>query len=938
MGRATVEEQTGTIGASEVAGNFERINWGPVPNSYHDLGTDLLVQARDARLFDRGLLVGVQVKGGPSFFKEAEMDPETGEVIGWWYREGGVHHFEDWVCHDLPHLLVLHDLDTRVSYWKHVTSDQVVTTGKGAKILVPRSQTIDKGHIDDLLEVAASRRARISHEGSLWAQGADAISPARRLRYALIASRIIAPHRNAGHEQAITSLEAISLLAEGRIRDLDIFTDKHGSVPSPSECLTSRDWLWKFYGALHLALVDQDTSHVQERVSDAHSHEHRSAACIASVCLLMDAEEHEKANELLREEIDRDDASPIDFAWLLAQRGRLRAEMGDVDGARGDAARAQRELIGESGDITATAVKAAATSLLFDTAPWGNKNLKESAAANDTTISWWRSRSTATGLSEFFDDSFREWAGGGSRLTKFEDIANNRLFSARLNADLVGEHGVWRSLSSLSARHTLMDGIGANDDSRSAVAINDLRRCGDAGAFEKALARIRRTGPLAVLRDVPAQIEAHGWTHTTARSNLAFWEVCGDLLDADQSDWAVQYCLDILEDGDAFSKRINPTFRINHYVPRAISSLLSSCSDEIHRHVVSFLANSLPVTDVMTASAYGRVIAGLRLTAMDDQMAQQNLKHAHEVQQHPKINFPVARVLASANEEYKGRLLSAISSGNIDALIALQDLSELDSAAAAASSKLLKGKLEKIIQDAQQGSHSLYELDAGGCLALISALHPEIAEWELIERFMIDEKIPADAKRQTFISVAHYASALPQDVKEKMRDIAASVSPGNPVDPLFGPPVGAVPVFLLAVTGGISGDALDSVLAQLLVGSVQERCDAAAIMSILRKPDYALTLAVLLKDADAYVRISAAGALATWAAESDDQPNPVISQGFERALKLASTGFQVALAIANAVAHSSASSDTTARLLQPLQEHPSAIVRERVSAALAKGS
>jgi len=119
---------------------------------------------------------------------------------------------------------------------------------------------------------------------------------------------------------------------------------------------------------------------------------------------------------------------------------------------------------------------------------------------------------------------------------------------------------------------------------------------------------------------------------------------------------------------------------------------------------------------------------------------------------------------------------------------------------------------------------------------------------------------------------------------------------------------------------------------------VQERCDAAAIMSILRNPDYAITLAVLLKDADAFVRISAAGAMATWAAESDAQPHPVITQGLKRALELASTGFQAAMAIANAVLHSGASSATTTRLLQPLQEHPSALVRERATAALAKRS
>lgn len=391
--RATTQEQSGAIGANEVSGNFERINWGPVPNSYHDLGTDLLVQARDSRLFDRGLLVGVQVKGGPSFFTEPKVN-QNGEVIGWWYRENSATHFEDWVTHDLPHLLVLHDLETRVSYWAHVTADNVITTGKGAKILVPKSQTVDPSNSEALLNVAASRRPVISYEGSLWAGGATSVSPGRRLRHALIAPRIIAPHRNSGFTQAIGPLEAISLLCEGRIRDLDTFTKKHATVLPAEEALSSKDWLWRFYGALYLTLSGNGSDELLRRTSDAESPEQRSAACIASACILADQERHAEAVALLSKEIKRDDAPPTDFAWLLTQRARLRAEVGDISGARDDAARAQRELIGTTDDITSSAIRAAATSLLFETADWKSRDIENLATATDTTISWWRSRST----------------------------------------------------------------------------------------------------------------------------------------------------------------------------------------------------------------------------------------------------------------------------------------------------------------------------------------------------------------------------------------------------------------------------------------------------------------------------------------------------------------------------------------------------------------
>ena len=80
--RAPESEPTGTAGANEVSANFERINWGPVPNPSHDLGTDLFVMARDARRFDLGVVVGVQVKAGRSYFREPVLG-EAGVEEGW---------------------------------------------------------------------------------------------------------------------------------------------------------------------------------------------------------------------------------------------------------------------------------------------------------------------------------------------------------------------------------------------------------------------------------------------------------------------------------------------------------------------------------------------------------------------------------------------------------------------------------------------------------------------------------------------------------------------------------------------------------------------------------------------------------------------------------------------------------------------------------------
>ena len=193
MVRASPQEQAGGAGTSEVTAALQRIGWGPVvPNAQHDLGTDLFAQARDARRFDLGLFIGVQVKAGPSYFQQPAR-AKDGSLLGWWYYEEHADHFDDWVTHGLPHLLVLHDLDKRVSYWVHVTAKVVESTGKGAKILVPVDKTIDPEHLNDLLDVAASHKPVINLEGTAWAASARNVPPARRLRHALLVPRLVAP-------------------------------------------------------------------------------------------------------------------------------------------------------------------------------------------------------------------------------------------------------------------------------------------------------------------------------------------------------------------------------------------------------------------------------------------------------------------------------------------------------------------------------------------------------------------------------------------------------------------------------------------------------------------------------------------------------------------------------------------------------------------------
>ena len=400
--RSSREMQVGGAGASEVTAAFERLGWGTVENTRHDVGTDLYVCARDERFFDLGLLVGVQVKtgettgsGGTRNFREVARNP-GGEVAGWWFRDDDRSHIDAWLSHALPHLIVLHDLTSRTSYWEHVTSETVVPTGKGAKVLVRKANTIDAGHRDALLRVAATVRPGVTWEGSAWI-GAASVPQRDLIRYALVAPRLVAPHPNLGHDRPLSPEQAIALLVQARVADLSLFAERRAEVPTLEDALVSPDWAWRFVGVLGHRVTTGDCEPLLQTVSAAPGPAERAAATVTASASLMEEGRADEAVTMLEMALDRDDAAPIDHAWLTLQHARACSEIGRLDDARARAVSVQMIRDVYPGDITATAIAGAAAVLMFNLSSWGQRDVAEVIRGTDTAVSWWHARNHVRG-------------------------------------------------------------------------------------------------------------------------------------------------------------------------------------------------------------------------------------------------------------------------------------------------------------------------------------------------------------------------------------------------------------------------------------------------------------------------------------------------------------------------------------------------------------
>jgi hypothetical protein len=455
----------------------------------------------------------------------------------------------------------------------------------------------------------------------------------------------------------------------------------------------------------------------------------------------MDAERHADAVALLSEQPD--DASPVDWAWMLTQRGRARAEIGNVAPARQDAAAALRAVVGDQNDVTASAIGAAAAELLFQTAPWGQASLDELITANDTAVSWWRTQTLSTALRAAADRTFRQWADEQATRIDFEDTVNDRLFAALVSADLTAEQGTWRATGSLLARNTLIVQHARGDTSRLTDALDELRRSGDDKSLALAASRLWAIGPLGPLADAAGRIQPGSWTHTTARANLALWQHAGDVLDEATASDTARYCLNILTDSSAFVSRTTPSFLVVPYTLDALSGLLGAADDALHRDLARFIVALPPVTDQLEARGWARVATGLRATVFATSEDRATWRQAAASQPDRRLAAAILGLLTDYDEEARELLSARIVDGDNAALGHVRQLNtEVAEQLMAQDAELL----DATIAQAQQGVHPIWTRDPAARLAILGVHFPDVAPWEVLLRYLGHAHVPSERK------------------------------------------------------------------------------------------------------------------------------------------------------------------------------------------------
>lgn len=876
--RAPKNEATGTSGESEVKAEFERLGWGVMSAPEHDLGTDLFLSPRDDRRFDLRTMLGAQVKTGLSQFRnEYKVDDQ---IAGWWFSTD-LTHFEYWSNHAIPHIIILRDQHTNTSYWQLVTPDNIRRTGKTAKILIPRDQTIDKLHNRDLQNAALSMLPNPVWEGSAW-RGSSTINHEMLIRCALLVPRMVATNpREAG--DILPGIEALALqvLMNGGFDKLFTsvnrrkLTENGGfGIPTLKEASESSEWTWRATAVLYNYLHKGDSDQVLHLVSHSSTSNERAASHVLAVMTHFDNNDAKSALACIDEALNYDDYSPVDYAWLQAQKSRALLELGRTQDAYNLANDTIRVRSNHPTDITASAIAGACAITAFYAAGWLRGNTDIVKEHYDNTAMWWRSELVSAGLSQHLSETFRTWTQKRSIQFGWRDGAYTRLRAASLVSSLAGDQNGWRDAMKQLGQHILVTSTIESPIERYVSALSMLRLAGDSdGAYDAARYLVDQVDA-QIGRLAAREITLDSSTRTTALADIKLLTACGDVLEPSQANDVCCWAIKTLMDSADYIERTQPVFDVFSHLLNMVRSLIPALDENSIRSVIDYVL-SLPV--VTDDGGEAQLLAKLVYAVPRNSWTESDQKRALE-RYSSDAQFLREALLSVASYEAAEEIERRACAGDLMVLASLDSrMQELSETAADCLISQLCNVIDDEITQAHKGVFNFYNyIDVGGALTQLSFLFPNYARWDHIESRLRTLPPTASTHVGTLLAIRDGGMNLPSEVRSSLISCLESFYRDDRHNNL---------AFGADGSRGLAAEALATIsdtstrrhlVNELLTQGSDERSSAAWIISHFGQANRRETLLGLLHDSDQVVQCAALHGLCLDLVRSEDPDQSVI--------------------------------------------------------------
>lgn len=783
---------TGTLGEHMAQVIFAKIGWAPPVKLGEDIGTDLVTFARDnaapegkVKAWDLGAPVFIQVKGSPTEYVKP-ANKRNGEQ-GWWFNESDTYHFDHWLSFGLPYLLILVDTENQVAYWAEVTGDAIVPTGKGRKIFVPFNQTVDETSIEALTKIAVSRR-KYALEGTAWTGKLNDLGPADRLRTALVLPRLVAPHGNRTIEK-IGFEEAVAMMLRNRSSEL-AHRARQGQCPKVEDWETHMEWSWRFLHALHELVTTGGSNRFEQLAADARHRFERDACLVVQACDAYAGDRAQDAVDILQ---PSSATKPADRGWLFAQKAAFLFELDKPKKAIEAAKKALVVTKALDGDLSVSAIRGAAASILYANAGFGAGDLEATITAQDHAGNWWRAQDVSWALEKDLKYRFEGWTANNT-IHFINSTARDDLATVAWTAAFSGAWNSWRHLTAMNAKLALTS---TSDPTRVAAALGALIFIGEKKAAKDATRKMWLDGPLDTLHFLVHAIAYREWTKRDEGATMAVLAKAGDLLDAGAADHVVQRILDLLTNeghvrvhGGAWSYRWNEA-------DEALARVLTAASVKSHNRVADLIAEDFATCDDSMAHSYLRVAHAL--AAADIGITRINKLYKAAAKRTDNYRIDMLEILGPVSADAITELRREAASGTSNAVRSLLVAGSTDHDDFIAFGKSAAKTVRTMLDDARgkDGSMAMtgYVNDQLDDLVLAALNTNDTKLWkevtDALEACVIEETQQQRAVRR----LASRFPDLPPHVRRKLKNLAPNLHGRS-----FGNPFGGHNEYAAAVT------------------------------------------------------------------------------------------------------------------------------------------
>ncbi|KRE44061.1 hypothetical protein ASG74_04370 [Knoellia sp. Soil729] len=597
---------TGSRGELKAAVIFADIGWAPPVKLSEDIGTDLVTFARDTAApeekgdaWDLGAPVFMQVKGSDSEYLKP-TNKRKGQP-GWWFAESDTYHFDHWLSFGLPYLLVLVDTENQIAYWAEVTGDAIVPTGKGRKIFVPAAQKVDADNAETLTKIAVSRR-KYDLEGAVWSGSLSELGPADRLRNALILPRLVAPHPNKNIEE-LTFEEAAAMVMRNRYSEL-AYRGHQGQCPKTEEWEFHKDWGWRFVHALHELVTQGASVRFIQLAQDARHRFERDACLVLHACATYASD---KPTEALPTVVPSKATRPADRGWLSVHQSAFLLELDRPAEAAAAAKRALVALKSLEGDLSVSAIRGGAASILYSVAGFAAGDIEATITAQDNAGNWWRAQDVNWALEKDLRLRFEGWTDNRS-IQFIDSTARADLAVVAWNAAVSGGWSSWRHLTTMNAHLTFTS---SDDPSQLIEALRSLVFVGEKKAAKNATRKMWMDEPVEPLNGLVHIYAYRPWSKREEGPIMGVLSEAGDLLDTKAADHVIRRILDLLHtEGGVRVHGSAWTYRWGE-VDTALGRLLKAATNTSHREVANLIAAEFATCDDSVADSLVRVANAL---------------------------------------------------------------------------------------------------------------------------------------------------------------------------------------------------------------------------------------------------------------------------------------------------------------------------------------